>query len=64
MMELNTVPVINESFNNGSHSLPEYWNTQRLRIQTSTFPCETTKAPNMSTVLISSSTESSDDYED
>ncbi|XP_015109560.1 probable Na(+)/H(+) antiporter nhx-9 isoform X1 [Diachasma alloeum] len=64
MMELSSAESINkEKLNNGSHSLPEYWNTQRLRLQT-TFPCSTTKAPSLSTALISSSTESSDDYEE
>lgn len=64
MMELSSGNVMNkEKVNNGSHSLPEYWNSQRLRLQT-TFPCSTVNAPSLSTALISSSTESSEDYEE
>ncbi|XP_034942039.1 sodium/hydrogen exchanger 3 isoform X2 [Chelonus insularis] len=65
MMELSSAESIhNEKANNGSHSLPEYWNSQRLRLQT-TFPSTTVQnAPSLSTALISSSTESSEDYEE
>ncbi|KAK0158559.1 hypothetical protein PV328_009545 [Microctonus aethiopoides] len=64
MMELSSAESIHkEKVNNGSHSLPEYWNSQRLRRQT-TFPCPTANAPSLSTALISSSTESSEDYEE
>lgn len=65
MIELSSAEsIMKENLNNGSHSLPEYWNTQRIRIQTNTFPCETIKPPSLSAVLIASSTESSDDYDD
>ncbi|XP_053593864.1 probable Na(+)/H(+) antiporter nhx-9 isoform X4 [Microplitis demolitor] len=68
MMELNSAESIHKEKvnNNGSHSLPEYWNSQRLRLQQSqtTFPCSTGNAPSLSTALISSSTESSEDYEE
>ncbi|XP_044580907.1 probable Na(+)/H(+) antiporter nhx-9 isoform X5 [Cotesia glomerata] len=68
MMELSSAESIHKEKvnNNGSHSLPEYWNSQRLRLQQSqtTFPCSTANAPSLSTALISSSTESSEDYEE
>lgn len=67
-MELSSAESIHKEKvnNNGSHSLPEYWNSQRLRLQQSqtTFPCSTANAPSLSTALISSSTESSEDYEE
>ncbi|XP_015510972.1 probable Na(+)/H(+) antiporter nhx-9 isoform X1 [Neodiprion lecontei] len=61
MMELRSVePISQEKPANGSHSLPECWNPQKLRL--SQFPY-TVKTPSLSTALITSSSDSSD-YEE
>ncbi|XP_012274264.1 sodium/hydrogen exchanger 3 isoform X1 [Orussus abietinus] len=63
MMELgSTERMPKERATNGSHSLPECWNPQRLRLATS-FPCAG-KQPSLSAALITSSSESSEDYEE
>lgn len=60
-MELRSVePISQEKPTNGSHSLPECWNPQKLRL--SQFPY-TAKTPSLSTALITSSSDSSD-YEE
>ncbi|XP_043283772.1 probable Na(+)/H(+) antiporter nhx-9 isoform X2 [Venturia canescens] len=63
MMELGSaVDKSSKDKTNGSHSLPECWNNQRLRRQTN-FP-GTARAASLSAALITSSSESSEDYEE
>ena len=65
MMELGCLSdtaTKDETNGNASHSLPERWNTQRLRAQTS-FP-GMAKVASLSAALITSSSASSEDYEE
>ncbi|GAB1866101.1 Sodium/hydrogen exchanger [Camponotus japonicus] len=66
MMELGsaerTLSLDKTATDDGSHSLPDCWSAQRMRLN---FACSSTQMPSLSTALITSSTsESSEDVED
>ncbi|XP_029175073.1 probable Na(+)/H(+) antiporter nhx-3 isoform X2 [Nylanderia fulva] len=66
MMELGSAERKNSmdrTGDDGSHSLPDCWSAQRMRINS--FACSSAQMPSLSTALITSSTsESSEDVED
>ncbi|CAL1676206.1 unnamed protein product [Lasius platythorax] len=67
MMELGsderTYSVERTAVDDGSHSLPDCWSGQRMRLNS--FACSSAQMPSLSTALITSSTsESSEDVED
>ncbi|KAK2586919.1 hypothetical protein KPH14_009850 [Odynerus spinipes] len=61
MMELGTMEKSSDRTDDGSHSLPECWNPQRLRM--SSYLC-TGQVPSLSTALITSSSESSEEIDE
>ncbi|KAG7200405.1 hypothetical protein KM043_017860 [Ampulex compressa] len=63
MMELGSMDRFqsDKGTDDGSHSLPECWNAQRLRM--SSFPCSA-QVPSLSTALITSSSESSEEIDE
>lgn len=66
MMELGsaerTLSLDKTATDDGSHSLPDCWSAQRMRLN---FACSSAQMPSLSTALITSSTsESSEDVED
>lgn len=62
MMELGSIgKPRSEKGDDGSHSLPECWNPQRLLM--SSFPCSA-QVPSLSTALITSSSESSEEIDE
>lgn len=67
MMELGlaerTLSLDKTATDDGSHSLPDCWSAQRMRLNS--FACSSAQMPSLSTALITSSTsESSEDVED
>lgn len=66
MMELgfaDRARSVDKTADNGSHSLPDCWNVQRVRLNSLAYL--PTQVPSLSTALITSSTsESSEDVED
>lgn len=61
MMELGTMEKSLERNEDGSRSLPECWNSQRIRM--SSYLCSA-QLPSLSTALITSSSESSDEIDE
>ncbi|XP_032681854.1 probable Na(+)/H(+) antiporter nhx-9 isoform X2 [Odontomachus brunneus] len=62
MLELGTTDrVHSEKADDGSHSLPDCWSAQRMRLNS--FACSA-QTPSLSTALITSSSESSDDVDE
>lgn len=62
MMELGAVDRMRlEKADDGSHSLPDCWSAQRMRLNS--FACSA-QMPSLSTALITSSSDSSDDVDE
>lgn len=62
MLELGTADRVRaEKADDGSHSLPDCWSAQRMRLNS--FACSA-QTPSLSTALITSSSESEEDVDE